>query len=125
MIKFILQLILVVAFGYVSHWLLPWWGVMAGAALATIIIYTKAVLSFISGMLGVGGLWFTVAFTINEANNSLLSNGVAELFDLSTGMQMVLVTAFLGGLVGGLSGLTGNCFRALFKKTKKNYSPYH
>ena len=60
MIRFILQLILVVILSYVSQWIFPWWGVMVGAGLATILIYNKGVSSFFAGFLGVGGLWFVM-----------------------------------------------------------------
>ena len=125
MIRFILQLALVALFSYISQWLMPWWGVMVGAGLATAVVYNKATSSFFAGFLGVGILWFIVAFTFNSANDSILSTRVAELFKLSSGLQLVLVTALLGAIIGGLSGLTGNYFVAMFKKTKKNYSPYH
>ena len=98
---------------------------MVGAGLATILIYNKGVSSFFAGFLGVGGLWFVMAYLINSANDSVLSTRVAELFKLSSGMQMVLITAVLGAILGGLSGLTGNYFAEMFKKTKKSNSPYH
>lgn len=125
MIRFILQLILVVVLSYASQWVLPWWGVMVGAGLATILVYNKGISSFMSGFIGLGGLWFVMAYIIDQENSSILSTRVAELFSLSSGMQLVWVTALLGAFLGGLSGLTGNYFIAMFKKPKKNYSPYH
>ena len=125
MIRFILQFILVIVLSYASQWLLPWWGVMVGAGLATILIYNKGALSFFAGFFGVGGLWFVMAYIINRDNNSILSTRVAELFQLSSGVQLVLVTALLGAILGGLSSLTGSYFIAIFKKTKKFDSPYH
>lgn len=125
MIRFIIQLVLVMLLSYASQWVLPWWGVMVGAGLATLLIYNKATSSFFAGFIGVGGLWFIMAYLIDRANDSVLSSRVAELFQLSSGTQLVMITALLGAILGGLSGLTGNYFIAIFKKTKKNYSPYH
>ena len=125
MIRFIIQLIVVVILSYASQWVLPWWGVMVGAGLATIFVYNKGFSSFLAGFIGVGGLWFVLAYLINEANHSVLGTRVAELFQLSSGMQIVLITALLGAILGGLSGLTGNYFIAIFKRAKKYNSPYH
>ena len=126
MIRFILQLILVIAFSYVSQYIFPWWGVMIGSALAAILVYNKGLSSFFAGFIGLGSLWFYLAYSIDAANKSLLSNKVATLFSLETGFQMVLVTALLGAIIGGFSSLAGNYFIALFKKEeKKSNSPYH
>lgn len=125
MIRFIGQLILVIAFSYASQFILPWWGVMVGSALATLLIYNKALSSFFAGFLGLGLLWFYLAYTIDTANQSLLSGKVAALFGLASGFQMVLVTALLGAIIGGVSALTGNYFISIFKKIKINRSPYH
>lgn len=125
MIRFLLQLILVIAFGYASHFMLPWWGVMVTSALATILVYNKGISSFLAGFIGLGGLWFYLAYSIDIANQSLLSGKVAALFSLASGFQMVLVTALLGAIIGGFSALTGNYFISIFKKVKINRSPYH
>lgn len=125
MIRFIGQLILVIVFSYVSQFILPWWGAMIGSALATLLVYNKGLSSFFAGFLGLGLLWFYLAYTIDVANQSLLSGKVATLFELESGFQMVLVTALLGAIIGGFSALTGNNFISIFKKTKINRSPYH
>jgi len=125
MIKFILQLILVVALSYLSHFILPWWGVLVGSTLATIFVYNKALSSFFAGFIGLGTLWFYMAYQIDIVNQSLLSNKVATLLGLTSGFHLVIVTALLGALIGGISALTGNYFIALFKKEKINRSPYH
>ncbi len=123
--QFIGQLILVITFSYLAPYIMPWWGVIVGSALATLLIYNKAFSSFLAGFIGLGLLWFYLAYTIDAANQSLLSGKVAALFSLGSGFQMVLVTALLGAIIGGFSALTGNYFIAIFKKEKINHSPYH
>lgn len=125
MIRFIGQLILVITLSYISQYVLPWWGPMVGAALATMLIFNKGLSSFFAGFIGLGTLWFYLAYSIDTANQSLLSSKVAALFSLESGFQMVLITALLGAVMGGFSALTGNYFIAMFKKTKINRSPYH
>ena len=125
MIRFIGQLIFVITLSFTSQFILPWWGVMIGSALATLLVYNKGLSSFFAGFFGLGLLWFYLAYTIDTANQSLLSGKVATLFSLESGFQMVLVTALLGAIIGGISALTGNYFIAIFKKIKINRSPYH
>ncbi|MCF6359301.1 MAG: hypothetical protein L3J29_00880 [Cyclobacteriaceae bacterium] len=124
MIRFIIQLVLVVFLSFLAQYLLPWWGVMVGAALATIILYHKGFYSFLAGFLGVGGLWFFLANSLDSVNQSLLSGKVAALLGLSSSMQLVLATAFVGALIGGFSSLTGSLFVSMLKKEKKSNSPY-
>ncbi len=125
MIRFAIQLILVVTLSFLAQYVLPWWGVMAGAALATIIVYTKGFYSFLAGFSGVGGLWFFLANSLDTANQSLLSGKVAALLGLESSMQLILATALVGALIGGFSSLTGSLFASMLKKEKKSNSPYH
>ncbi len=124
MIRFIIQLILVILLSYLAQYVLPWWGVMVGAGLATTILYNKGFYSFFAGFLGVGGLWFFMANSLDSANQSLLSSKVATLLGLSSSMQLILATALIGALIGGFSSLTGSLFVAMLKKEKKSNSPY-
>ncbi len=126
MIRFIFQTLLVVLLGYFSHYIIPyWWGIMAAAALATIIIYGKSLSSFMAGFLGIGVLWFLLAQSLGSANQSLLSEKVAAILGLSTSFQLILITAFVGAIIGGFSALTGSLFVSMFKKVKKSNSPYY
>ncbi len=125
MIRFLIQLILVITLSFLAQYVLPWWGVMAGAALATILLYHKGFYSFLAGFLGVGGLWFFLANSLDTANKSLLSGKVAALLGLESSMQLMLATALVGALIGGFSSLTGSLFVSMLKKEKKSNSPYH
>lgn len=125
MIRFIVQLILVVAFSYGAQFIMPWWGVIIASALAGMIVNTKPFSAFLSGFIGLGALWFFLAYTIDAANHSLLSGKVATILGLDAGFQLILITTFLGAIIGGSSALTGNYFISIFKKTKINRSPYH
>ncbi len=124
MIRFIIQLILVVLLAFFAQYILPWWGVMLGAGLATTILYNKGFYSFLAGFVGVGGLWFFIANNLDSANQSLLSGKVATLLGLSSSLQLILATALIGALIGGFSSLTGNLFVSMLRKEKKSNSPY-
>ncbi len=125
MIRFIIQLILVVLLSYLAQFFMPWWGAMIAAALATIMVYSKGFSSFLAGFIGLGGLWFILAQRLDSANQSLLSSKVAALLGLGSSMQLIVVTALIGALIGGFSSLTGSLFVSMLKKEKKSNSPYH
>lgn len=125
MIRFIIQIVLVVMLSFLAQYILPWWGVMIAVSLATIIVYNKGFYSFLAGFIGLGGLWLFQAQYLDSINQSLLSGKVATLLGLGSSLQLILVTALIGALMGGFSGLTGSQFVPLFKKEKKSNSPYH
>lgn len=123
--KFLIQLLLVVLLTYLLQLFLPWWIIFVSAGTAGIIIGNKGFSAFAAGFLGVGLLWFAQAYFIDQANESILSAKVAELFTLSSSIQLILATALLGAICGGFGALTGYFLGGVFKKDKKQRSVYH
>src|SRR5690606_40323440 len=65
--------------------------------------------AFSSGFLGVFMAWGLYSFWIDRANESILSTRIADLLPLGGNPAfLILFTAVLGGLIGGLSALSGN-----------------
>ncbi|QNP53534.1 hypothetical protein H9L05_08220 [Hymenobacter qilianensis] len=74
--------------------------------------------AFLAGFAGVGLGWLVLAGWLNIQNEGHLSHRVAELIPLGgSGWLLVLVTAVLGGLVGGLAALAGVWLRQAFAKS--------
>jgi hypothetical protein len=68
--------------------------------------------SFVAGALGVGALWGGLAFGIDLANNHILSTKVANILPLGGSyIALIVVTATVGALLGGLASLTGSFVR--------------
>lgn len=68
--------------------------------------------SFLSGLLGIFLLWAIVAFWIDIKNNSILSHKISELFRLGgSSILLIVVTALIGGLVGGFAAMAGSSLR--------------
>ena len=68
--------------------------------------------NFLAGLLGVGIFWFGYALFLDVKNEHVLSNKVAELFSDSlkteiTGGVLLMLTTFLGALLGGLCTMAG------------------
>jgi hypothetical protein len=112
--KFILSILLVglntYAIGIYGD--LPWWSFIVTNLIIAIALPIKPLHSFLAGALGVGALWAGLAFGIDMANNHILSTKVAQILPLGGSyIALIIVTAFLGALLGGLASLTGSFVR--------------
>ncbi len=109
--KAFIQIALTAILAYFLQMVLPWWSVaIAGFAISS-IIYTESFTSFLTGFLGIGFLWFTLATIIDTQTGSILTDKVAAIFSLPNSWLLVMVTSTVGGIAGGFGALTGNYFR--------------
>jgi len=112
--KFILSIFLVglVTYAIGIYGTLPWWSFVVTNLIIAIALPIKPLQSFIAGALGVGALWAGLAFGIDLANNHILSTKVAQILPLGGSyIALIIVTAFVGALLGGLASLTGSFVR--------------
>ncbi|MEI8142029.1 MAG: hypothetical protein WCG90_04085 [Chitinophagia bacterium] len=112
--KFILSIVLVALTTYAIgiYGSLPWWSFVVTNLIIAIALPIKPVQSFIAGALGVGALWAGLAFGIDLANNHILSTKVAKILPLGGAyIALIIVTALVGALLGGLASLTGSFVR--------------
>lgn len=88
---------------------LPWWSVAIAAFAISLFIRQGNFAAFFGGFLGVGAAWSAFAFWIDRANESILSERVASLLPLQgNALLLIVLTAVIGGLVGGLAALSAN-----------------
>jgi hypothetical protein len=57
----------------------------------------------LAGLIGVGTLWLAMAIYIDYSTHSILTEKINKLLPLNA----FLLTTLVGGLVGGLSALSG------------------
>lgn len=87
---------------------LPWWGVLIGP-----LVYgffapkLKAGQAAFVGFTAIGLLWSLLMVMKSLPNDFTAANRFAELLGLGSPVVLILVTAVLGGILGGLSGLSG------------------
>ena len=108
-------LILIVAAA--AQLVLPWWIITPVAFALAMMMARTGWGAFWAGCAGVGLGWLGLASWLNMQNEGHLSHRVAELIPLGgNGWLLVLVTAVLGGLVGGLAALAGFWLRQALAK---------
>lgn len=112
--KFIVSILLTMVLSFALSLYIPWYAIAIAALLVGVAIPQSGWKSFWSGFIGVFACWTIVSFIINSQNGQLLSTKMAHLFPLQgEPLLLILVGAFIGGLVGGMASLTGCLGRKL------------
>lgn len=122
--KFLLRFILIAALAYLAQSFLPWWSAAVVAFAVGLLLSdsrkrrvfarkSPPARAFLAGFLALFLLWGGMAFFLDLQNDSLLSSKIAQLFSIEQGLlssshTLVLVSALIGGAVGGFSAMTGN-----------------
>jgi hypothetical protein len=107
--KFAVTTLLIALLSFLSGLYLPWWCFALAACIISALIPQKPFLSFLAGFLALFLLWGGLAWGIDTANNSILSGKIAQILPLGgSSLLLILVTAFIGALVGGGSALAGS-----------------
>jgi hypothetical protein len=101
--KFLIQIIATIIVCFLLQTFLPWWTLAIGALAVSFIAGNKSGASFAAGFVGVGILWFGMAYYIDQTTHSILTEKVNKLLPLNS----LLLTTLIGGLVGGFAALTG------------------
>ena len=110
--KFIVATILTALLAFISGLYLPWWGIAPVALAVAALIPQRPGVAFLAGFTGLFLLWAGLAFWTDEQNQGILSQKIARILPLGgRGLLLVLITGFVGGLVGGLAALTGSFLR--------------
>lgn len=92
-----------------AQYLLPWWGVVALVPFAVAAWRARSAGgAFGAGFLSVALLWAVVAGWQSQANDHLLAGRMAQVLPLGGSSALLLVvTALIGGLVGGTAAWAG------------------
>ncbi len=112
--KFITTIILTALLSYAAglYTTLPWWSFVFCALIVALAIHQKPWKAFVSGFLSLFLLWGILALLLDYPNEHILSQKVAHILPLGGSyVLLILVTAFVGGLVAGFGALTGSYLR--------------
>ena len=112
----LLSALLVVFLNIVS----PYWVVMIALAVLAVLIRPSAWGGFFGGGLGMGLTWLGQTAYISAVTSSTLPDKMGALMGLGSGLSLMVLTAVLGFILGGCSGLLGVMFRNLVQKKRRD-----
>jgi hypothetical protein len=109
--------LIILILSFVASYFLPWWIVALIAFLAALFLGKTSGKSFWSGFGGVFIVWVILALIKSIPNAHMLASRVIQLFPLPHNwILLLLITALIGGLVGGMSALSGILVKKVFTK---------
>jgi hypothetical protein len=112
-----LLLIIILVLTIISGYVLPWWAIAIIAFLVALWRGNTSGQSFWAGFGGVFIAWMIIALIKSIPNDHILATRVSHLFHVPNWIFVLIVTAIIGGLVGGMSALSGQLIKkALTKK---------
>jgi hypothetical protein len=107
--------LVILILSFAVSYFLPWWIAAVIAFLAAFILGKTSVRSFWSGFAALFVSWAAIALIKTTPNDNMLASRVAHLLQLPDWIWLLLVTALVGGLVGGMSALSGVLLKKAFK----------
>lgn len=109
--------LIILILSFIASYFLPWWIVALIAFLAALFLGKTSRQSFWSGFGGVFILWVILALIKSIPNDNMLASRVIQLFPLPHNwILLLLISALIGGLVGGMSALSGILVKKVFTK---------
>jgi MFS family permease len=111
--------LIILLLSIVAGFILPWWFIAVIAFAAAIMLGKKPGYSFWMGFLAVMVAWALLALIKTLPNDNMLASRVATLVHLPNWFFLLLISAIIGGLVGGMAALSGALIRDIFKKSEK------
>jgi len=112
--KLVLILIIIVSC-FIAQSFLPWWIIAPICLIASFFLSSSKKQAFWSGFSGIFILWLVKILSLSLPNEHLLANKVGQVFMLppsdTNWVVLIFVSSLIGGVVGGLSSLTGYSFR--------------
>jgi len=112
-INFIVTLVLAIGLSF----FLPWWGIMAAALITGFVIPLKKISVFMIPFLAVFLYWFVYSYWLSSENDFILAKKIATLFSLNANAYLlVFVTALIGGIAAGISGVFGRQIKQILAK---------
>jgi len=109
--------LIILILSFISSYLLPWWAGAVIAFLAAFFIGKPSGKAFFSGFGATFVLWVILALMKSIPNDNMLASRVIQLFPLPhQWILLLLITALIGGLVGGMAALSGVLTKKAFSK---------
>jgi len=108
-VKFVIQTVAILLVAYILELYLPWYYIAVAAFVMGYLLKSK--FNFLAGFLAIAILWFVKAWITESSSTTDFTQRIAAIFTLPKKEWLFLVTAVVGGLVGGFGALTGSLLK--------------
>ena len=117
--KLLTAIVLTGLLAFIGGLYFPWWSLAIASFLIAILVHQKSGKAFLSGFTAVFLLWAGLALWIDMKNEGILSAKIATILPLGgNSILLILVTAFVGGLIAGMAAISGSYLRSSAKHVK-------
>ncbi len=108
-------ILIIIVSCFIAQSFLPWW-IIAPICLLNGYLFSKSKnQAFWGGFFGIFILWMIKILSLSLPNEHLLANKIGQVFMLPDNQYnwviILIVSSLIGGIVGGLSCLSGSHFR--------------
>lgn len=111
--KFAASILLILLLSFLACLYFPWWSIAPIAFVVSLLIPQKPGVAFFSGFVALFLLWGILSFWISTNNDHILAHRVSLLIlKTDSPLLLILTTALIGAVVGGLAALTGSFIRS-------------
>src|SRR3954468_5538176 len=109
---FTVKVLIIAISSFILTLFLPWYTVAIVAFFTGIFLSNKPGNNFLAGFFGVGLFWLAYTLFLDLMNDQILSSKIALLFSKGLGSTitspiLIIITTFLGAIIGGLSSFAG------------------
>lgn len=110
--KFITSIILIALLSIAAGLYFPSWSIAIVALIVTVAIPQRPLRSFFAGFLALLLAWGVLSWYLSSNNDHLLAHKMSPLIlGIDNPYMLILVTALIGAIIGGLGALTGSFIR--------------
>ena len=121
--KLIINIILIIILSYISGVFGLWeLDIAIIAFLVSFFVNANGWSSFFGGLIAVALLWIVLNYITVSGGHQEFAANVGQLLKINSVDTLIFITALMGGLVAGMSALTGSMARlAFFEPPFKKY----
>ncbi len=109
--KFIFQLLTLIALTTIGQMMGPWWFLGIASAIAGMVLFNNGFRAFFIGFLGNALVWFVLSYYIDVQSEQILSTRISEMLGGLPVWYLQIAGALLAGLCGGMASLTGTLLK--------------
>lgn len=102
------NIVLMILFAFLTHKFIPfWWFFVITTFIISFAFGETTFKSIINGFVSIFILWLILTLEVSFSNDFILLEKVGTLFKLPSSYLLIIITAFIGGILGALGSVSG------------------